>query len=478
MPSNIFKKVLSIIVMVSFITSTHSQTIPQRLAQAIKQFESDPQLRHAITSLCVADAKTGKKIYAHNEQIGLAPASTQKLFTSAAAFELLGKDFRYKTSIGYNGKIQQGCLAGGLYVVGSGDPSFGSWRWKETRDTVILRKFVDAAKRAGITKSVSSRVSTIALKFTHQAIPDGWIWQDIGNYYGAGAYAINWRENQYDLYLQSGNKIGDSVKIAGAKPSYLVTENYINELRSAAKGSGDNAYIYLGLGTDRHPLLRGTIPVGERSFSISGASPDPVNDFVDDLTRSLNSESIQVNNPCGDHRDEISRQPPTTEDLKIIATHQSPGFDSMNYYFMRRSINLYGEAFVKTIALEKNEMADTEKGMEILRDFWNGAGIEKSAIHIVDGSGLSPQNRVTTDAEVAVLRYAQSRPWFSSFYHSLPEFNGMKMKSGSIGGARAYAGYHTAKDGKAYIFSIIVNNYDGSAGEVVRKIYKVLDILK
>ena len=54
----------------------------------------------------------------------------------------------------------------------------------------------------------------------------------------------------------------------------------------------------------------------------------------------------------------------------------------------------------------------------------------------------------------------------------------MKMKSGSIGGARAFAGYHTAKDGKQYVFSIIVNNYDGSPVEVVKKMYALLDVLK
>jgi D-alanyl-D-alanine carboxypeptidase/D-alanyl-D-alanine-endopeptidase (penicillin-binding protein 4) len=54
----------------------------------------------------------------------------------------------------------------------------------------------------------------------------------------------------------------------------------------------------------------------------------------------------------------------------------------------------------------------------------------------------------------------------------------MKMKSGSIGGARAYAGYHKATSGKEYSFSIIVNNFDGSSAEIVRKMYKLLDVLK
>jgi D-alanyl-D-alanine carboxypeptidase/D-alanyl-D-alanine-endopeptidase (penicillin-binding protein 4) len=54
----------------------------------------------------------------------------------------------------------------------------------------------------------------------------------------------------------------------------------------------------------------------------------------------------------------------------------------------------------------------------------------------------------------------------------------MKLKSGSIGGARAFAGYHTSAQGTAYIVAIIVNNYAGSSGEIVKKMYRVLDMLK
>jgi D-alanyl-D-alanine carboxypeptidase/D-alanyl-D-alanine-endopeptidase (penicillin-binding protein 4) len=54
----------------------------------------------------------------------------------------------------------------------------------------------------------------------------------------------------------------------------------------------------------------------------------------------------------------------------------------------------------------------------------------------------------------------------------------MKLKSGSIGGARSFAGYHTAKDGTQYIVAIIVNGYEGSSGEIVKKMFRVLDELK
>lgn len=105
-------------------------------------------------------------------------------------------------------------------------------------------------------------------------------------------------------------------------------------------------------------------------------------------------------------------------------------------------------------------------------------GIEKSALNIMDGSGLSPQNRVTTDALVKAMIYAKSKSWFSSFYHALPEINGITMKSGSINGARSYTGYIKSKNGGDYTFAMIINNYDGNASEIVRKMWQVLDILK
>ena len=75
------------------------------MQKAYQVFENDPQLKHAISSLYVIDGKTGKVVFDKNSQIGLAGASTQKIFTATTAFELLGKDFRYKTDLGYDGEI-------------------------------------------------------------------------------------------------------------------------------------------------------------------------------------------------------------------------------------------------------------------------------------------------------------------------------------------------------------------------------------
>jgi D-alanyl-D-alanine carboxypeptidase/D-alanyl-D-alanine-endopeptidase (penicillin-binding protein 4) len=87
-------------------------------------------------------------------------------------------------------------------------------------------------------------------------------------------------------------------------------------------------------------------------------------------------------------------------------------------------------------------------------------------------------NRVTTHAQVEILMYAKRRDWFQRFYNSLPDYNNMRMKSGTINNVKGFCGYHTTKNGEEYIFSFLVNNYNGKASQLVNKMYKVLDMLK
>ncbi len=58
--------------------------------------------------------------------------------------------------------------------------------------------------------------------------------------------------------------------------------------------------------------------------------------------------------------------------------HISPPLDSINYWFLKKSINLYGEALIKTMAFQKSGFASTEKGVALLKDFWSEHDIEKS----------------------------------------------------------------------------------------------------
>ena len=444
------------------VIGSYSQAVSQRIQKAFAAFEKDELLKHAISSLYVIDAKTGQVVFDKNSQVGLAPASTQKIITSITAFELLGRDYRYKTEFG----IIKGQDKKNFYIKPSGDPTLGSWRWEFTREETILssiKKNLQAEKIYGVTINTNG--------WLQHAIPDGWIWQDVGNYYGAASGLINWRENQYDVVLKSGNTIGDIVEIVETKPG-LYGYNFISLVRSAKEGTGDNAYIYFPVGQSSI-IIKGTIPVKQNSFKISGAFPDPEKQFIATLSKTLKENFIDTLSHYIGYTDSVNRNP-----IQSLYTHYSPSLDSIIYWFIKKSINLYGEALIKTFAYEKQGFGSTDSGVAIVKKFWKDKGLDEDELNIYDGSGLSPLNRVTTHAQVEILKYAKTKNWFPYFLKSLPEYNGMTMKSGTISDVKGFCGYHKAKDGKEYIFSFLVNNYSGKSSQLVGKMYKVLDELK
>ena len=452
------------------------QSVIPKLSAALQQMEKDSQMEAALISLYVIDRNTGAILFEKNSRYGMAPASTQKLFTSAAAFDILGPKYIYTTTINLY-REKRGDHPGGLIeILGTGDPSLGSWRFNETKKDRLL---ADWAKAIGAADSkitwrrfyVKDVPSDDLL-----TIPEGYIWQDIGNYYGAGTSLVNWNENQYDVVFSSGAP-GSAVSVVKVDPiqgQLLLRSN----VKAGEAGSGDNAYIY-GAPFTKEAFIRGTIPPGQKAFTISGSMPDAAYTLAFSLQNELRRVGLQTDSLIYTSRN-LALSDSIRSSLQLISAinHRSPTLDSLIYWFLRKSINLYGEAFVKTLALQKAQKYDLENGLELVKDFWVSKGIQTSNLQLMDGSGLSPQNRVTTKALVQVLQYSSTRDWYPAFYNALPEYNGMKMKSGSIGGSRAFAGYHTAKDGKKYVFAFIVNNYTGSSGDVVKKMYRVLDVLK
>lgn len=448
----------------------HAQDVRNSFNNAYKKFAADKAFKHATISLLVINNTTGKTVTSVNTETGLAPASCQKVITASASFELLGPDYIYKTTLGYTGKIVNGVLNGDIIIKGSGDPTLGSWRYSETTEEGIISEFKKAISQEGINE-INGHVYADEGAWKGEVIPDGWIWQDIGNYYGAGARELNWRENQYDLFLKSGDKIGDTVQYVNTTPSFVYGLNCKIVATSADKGSGDNSYIYIPE-NNKDTYVRGTIPVDENHFSISGSMPRPAIQLAITLEAALKKlpiDNVAVNYPG---------IKPDQDSVNIFYTHQSPKLDSIIYWFLQRSINLYGEALIKTLAYQFTNVGATDSGVNIIKSFWSKKGIETSAMNIIDGSGLSPANRVTAKTLVSVMQYARKQDWFPSFYNALPDINGIKMKSGSISDVLSYTGFIKSKRGIDYTFSFIINNYDGNANDVRKKMWALFDLLK
>jgi len=451
-----------------------AQSLNQKLQNAFNRLQVDSQCKYASVSLTVLDAKTGETVFTANPNMGLATASTLKVITSITAFNILGKDFQYQTQFGYNGTIAvDGTLNGDLIIKGAGDPTLGSWRYEGHKENEILSQMVAGLQKAGI-KKINGRVIGDDSVFGTQSIPDGWIWMDVGNYYGAGTSGLCWRENQFDIKLKTG-PVDSPIGVIRTVPNtpYL---NYKSELLNAPSGTGDNAYGYLPVGTNLM-YLRGTYPADQSKKSISVAIPDPAYDAAFRLTDTLKRLGILVRDQPESVLTLNSKTQPVPAISYNLATISSPTLSKIVFWLNQKSINLYAEQLLKTIAWKSGKVPLTENGVEVEQDFWKARGIDPRSLNVVDGSGLSPGDRVTTLTMATVLKSAKTADWFHDFYESLPTYNKMKMKSGSILNVLTYAGYQN-HNGRELCFSIMVNNYSGSSRAIKEKLFRVLDELK
>ncbi|TCC88329.1 D-alanyl-D-alanine carboxypeptidase/D-alanyl-D-alanine endopeptidase [Pedobacter hiemivivus] len=464
---------LPFLVLLFICSISFAQSPIQKLEKAYNAFQSDPQTKYASTSLCVLDANTGKPLFTHNEQVGLATASTLKVITAATAFSVLGKDFQFQTTLAYTGNITtEGVLKGDLIIIGSGDPTLGSDRY-QNKENAVLKEWIAAIKKAGIKKIEGAIIGDDRI-FGTQTTPEGWTWQDMGNYYGAGTSGLSWRENQFDLHLKPGAKVDEPAKLLKTVPEvpYL---KIINELKTGAQGSGDQAYVFLPPYAPT-AYIRGTWGLGIGKSNISAALPDPAFDCAYRLQDTLKLLGITATQPATTTRIMALNERTVPKITQKINTITSPTLSEMTYWFLKKSINLYGETFLKAVAIKSGKDATTDDGATAEINFWADKGIDKNALNIIDGSGLSPANRVTTMAIANVLFQAQKEAWFGDYYQAFPEYNNMKIKSGTINNVSAFAGYHTSAAGNKYIIVININNYSGSG--INKKLFTVLDALK
>lgn len=468
MQKNRLHKLLIIPGLLFSAVAAQAQSLPQKLQTAVSHLQADSQCKYASVSLTVMDVKTGEVLYTLNPDMGMATASTLKTITSITAMHVLGPDYRFKTSIGINkaNLDASGTYKGDIIINSGDDPTLGSWRWDETHNDVVLKEFVDGIKKAGIRRITGGIVAT-GIPHT----PQGWIWMDLGNYYGASPNNLCWHENQYDILLQP-TTIGHPVKIKGTIPAepYLKIDNY---LKTGAAGTGDNAYAYLPI-MDNTINLTGSFAIDENKDRIAVALPDPPYELARQLKQALTDAGVTVTGKPVSERMWIDST--NNADLDIsntIATHYSPPLRKVIYWLNQKSINLYAEQLL--LAMADSLKSDDPPSM--LSRFWKPRGIDPNSLNVTDGSGLSPADRVTTRTMTTILRTAVQETWYKDFYESLPVYNNMHMKSGSIINVLNYAGYQT-HDGRQLCFAIFVNNYNGSSKEIKEKIFRLLDVLK
>ena len=456
-----------------------------RIQPALEAFLADPDLRHASVGFIVIDTETGRSLASYDADRSLIPASSLKALTTATALSVLGADYTFRTEIQHSGSIDaEGILQGNLYLKGYGDPTLGSDRdnFAEAMP-IVLEKFAAAVRAAGI-RGINGSVVGDGSYFPHAPVASSWQWEDMGNYYGAGAFGLNLHENLYRLEFEQSPYLDSVPQVKRVYPEVPLV-HIENLITSAPRGTGDNAYIY-GAPFRHQVTIRGTIPVGNRTpFTIKGSVPDAVLFAAHQMTRTLKETGIEV---TGMPRSVFAVD--TTQVRKVIYTYTSPTLQKIVYETNHESVNLFCEVLLKTLGLQLAGDSDFFAATEAVTAYWKEKGLDTEGMLLRDGSGLSARNLLTARQLAEMLRLtANDKEIFPGYLTSLstgaggtlkgmfrntPAYTRIFAKSGSMTGVRSYTGYARTKDGRLLAFALMANNFSVKSSVMRRKMEKLM----
>ncbi len=449
-----------------------------RVVQQVQQHES---MKHGSVAVCVYNVTTGKRLYANNAERSLMPASVQKIFTTGVGFARLGSDFRFVTRLYLRGDLdREGVLHGNIYIVGGGDPLLGSYRYRQTSMDSLFSGWTKALRKKGVNR-VDGRVCFNTSIFDDQPLHDSWQWGDVGNYYAAGVSGLNFHENMYFVHFNPGKRLGHPASVTRTVPKNIDIHGTC-EVNTGEENSGDQVIIY-GSPTSKERLYRGTVPIGQYDFAVRGAMPNPARNCADLFASHLRSQGIGIS--MGSMQ--IYNIP---DSLRTLLDYYSPQYYTIAQYTNLMSNNIYAESIFKYLGYVKYGTGSFENGARAVNDYFAERGLESGGVRIVDGSGLSRQNRATADFICRYLMALSREPFYENFNHSLPEAgqNGtaknllpnlpkgisVYVKSGTMEGVRCYAGYIITRGGETLAFSVMANDFTCKGKEAADLLSKIL----
>ena len=455
----------------------------------VKWLLQAPYMRGASFSLVVKDVQEGRTVYCYDTDRLQSPASVLKTVATATALEILGEDYRYPTTLEYDGILENGTLEGNLYIKGSGDPSLGSSHFAPAQNK-FLSTWIAALQKAGIEHITGSVISDESI-FDTEGVSIKWLREDMGNYYAPGSYGISIFDNMYKLSLQTG-AAGTRPVLKGTEPDipFIRFKNYLK----AAPVSSDSAYI-IGAPLDDVRYLYGVLPANREAYVLKGDIPDPALYLARYLTDQLQQKGIRVDGSPSCYRIEVEENRWKKGERKEIVTTYSPTLREIASVCNHVSHNLYADALVKTVGLQykprRNEMISSfGRGVQVVKEYWEKKGLDVFPLRMNDGSGLAPADKVSAGFMGELLVYMATESAVSdAFIASLPQagiegsvrnfLKGSKLqgkahlKSGGITGVRSYAGYIT-KDGKTYAVAVFSNNYSCPMSRMTGALEKLL----
>lgn len=435
---------------------------------------------HANIGVSVVSAESGEVLYRMNDERMFVPASTLKLFTTAAALETLGKDFRFSTRLYLDGTVTSGGeFRGNIRIRGSGDPT-----WSEffKRDALaILDTWVAKLDSLHIT-SVRGEIVVDDSYFDKEQTAPGWMIDDLSYAYSPLVSALNAYDNTVELRLAPGTEIGSE----GACTVYpeKTGVNVSCRVRTIAGDELGEVRAYRKPGTN-DIRVDGTIAAstgGDTTRSVVRVTVEDPSLYVGTLLKNVleqhrirvRAEVVSMSNTLSPAVDYSTKRKSYAEMDPVCETFSPPLVDIIKV-INTHSHNLCAEALIKTIGKESSSRGSWESGTEEVKKFLAQKGMQQDDFIMVDGSGLSRLNLCAPSQLTYLLTTMLKSPSREHFLNSLavPGLPGtmknrvvgtlaekhLKAKTGSMNTVSNIAGYVSTRDNETLCFAIMLNNY-------------------
>ncbi|MFD1369245.1 D-alanyl-D-alanine carboxypeptidase/D-alanyl-D-alanine endopeptidase [Actinoplanes sichuanensis] len=420
------------------------------LVARLEQIFTDQRLVGATVAVEVREAVGGRVVYQHDPDVRVLPASNQKLLTAAAALEVLGAGYRFRTTVRGHGRV--------LYLRGQGDPTLTYER---------IDRLAAAVARAG-----AKRYARLIVDDTwFDRVPLGldWSWQDESYGFTAPVSALSFAANErFDNAAVEIRYRG----VAGRRPTVRVwpPTGSVRVINRAVTRSGDSVGAVRAHGR-AVVTLSGSVAAG-RSGSALVSVPDPAATAAGLFRAALRRHGVTVSGPTS--------RGVTPGGTRAVAAQVSRPLAEILPPFLKLSNNGIAELLVKAMsrAADPARPGSWPTGLAAATGALGRLGVDTRLLTMGDGSGLSRRNWVTARQVTTVLEKAQRRTWFPTFRAALPvagsadpmvggtlrnrmrgtaAAGNVRAKTGTLSGVNALSGYVTGAGGRRLAFTFIVN---------------------